>query len=185
MTGLEAAFEGALDCLETEGLTYAVIGALARNAWARPRASTDVDFAVALGAGGATRLRDALESRGFTFVREHTVEPADDLPDLLFLRAPDGVRVDFLVAKTEFEEAALSRAHEARVGDRLCRVVSPEDLVVYKVVAGRTRDLADVEEVVQARIAAGEAFDWAHVEKWVADFGYEDRLARVRARLGV
>lgn len=86
---LEAAFAGAVDCLEEMGARYAVIGALARNAWARPRASTDVDFAIGLDASGLEQLRAGLEARGFTFVRAHVVDPEDPLPDMLFMRAPD------------------------------------------------------------------------------------------------
>lgn len=180
---LEQALRRTVDRLEAESVPYALIGALARNAWARPRASTDVDFALAASPQQLTALREALVQDGFTLLRTHVIDAQDELPDILFLRSPEGVRVDLLVAKTPFEQEAVSRRVTTRVAGATCWVVTPEDLVVYKLVAGRTRDLADAEEVARERAAAGEPLDWSHIARWTAEFGYEDRLERLRAKL--
>jgi hypothetical protein len=62
-------------------------------------------------------------------------------------------------------------------------VVTPEDLIVYKLIAGRPRDFADAEEIARARRVAGTALDWSYVENWCIAWGIEDRLATLRRLL--
>lgn len=183
---LEQLIRSIVETFDREGIPYAIVGAYARNAWARPRATTDADFAVELDAGRLARLLAAADALDLTVRKTRTEVPEDPVPDLLLLvsRRDPALRVDFLVAKTQFERSAVARAQATTLAGVPCRVADPDDLVVYKIVAGRTQDFADVEEVVRARRAAGRPIDWTHVERWAADFGLEQRVADLRQRLG-
>lgn len=189
MTGasdLEQPVRAIVEALDRDGIPYAMVGAYARNAWARPRATTDADFAVELDAIRLARLLHATATFGLAVRKTRTDLPEDPVPDLLLLASPSDptLRVDFLVAKTPFEQSAVARARTTTLAGVTCRVADPDDLVVYKIVAGRMQDLADVEEVVHARRAAGQPIDWAHVERWAAEFGARQRVADMRRRLG-
>ena len=85
-----------------------------------------------------------------------------------------------LVAKTPFEREAVDHAVIHDIGKR-CRVVRPEHLVVYKLIAGRPRDLADAEEVMRTRELAGETLGFGLIERWAREWGVEERLKRLRA----
>jgi hypothetical protein len=150
-----------------------LVGALARAVWARPRASTDVDFAVAYDPERLPLLYEALTRARFERTMElRAASEKDELPEL---------SVDFLVTHTPFEQEALSRRVSAIVGPVHTFVVSPEDLIVYKLLAGRPKDWDDMADVVATRAAAGQQLDWAYIQRWAEAWGVEERLERLRA----
>jgi hypothetical protein len=81
---------------------------------------------------------------------------------VVLLTAPNGVPVDISPAGLPFEENAICRAtlFEYAPGCAL-RTCSAEDLVVFKLFAFRSQDLADVESVVSLR---GDSLDWRYIE---------------------
>lgn len=101
---------------------------------------------------------------------------AGEPPELRIFRTSYGVRLE---AHTELERAGLARR---RVGVSAAEawVFTPEDLIVYKLIAGRPRDLDDIADVVAARTGAGEGLDWEHIERWAEAWDVADRLAAVR-----
>lgn len=166
------------------GVAYAIIGGCARNAYAEPRATKDVDLVADASPEGYERLRAALAARGFQRASavDHGPEP---VPDAVFYRDAIGRRIDVLFAHTTFERDALASARPLAVAGAEVPVVGPEMLVVYKLIAGRTQDVADVEAVVRTLRAGGRAIDWSVVERWCAEWEVLDRLRAVRASLGV
>ncbi|HEV8324995.1 MAG TPA: nucleotidyl transferase AbiEii/AbiGii toxin family protein [Myxococcota bacterium] len=163
--------------------TFAIVGAVARNAWAPPRATTDLDLALAATTEATAAAEAALVALGYRCVRRNQTDSADDLPDLLIFRRddPDLRQVDLLIAKTPFEEQVLRRAALFPIGNRPIPVATAEDLLVYKLLAGRPRDWEDVRAIVRTRARAGATLDWAHVEHWCAFWGVSERLASLRA----
>lgn len=177
-----ALLAAAVQACEEVGAGYALIGALARNVWAPPRATADVDLAVAVEAASYASLLAALERRGVALKRTVVADPGASVPDVVLLESATGVvrRLDLLVAKTAFEREAIATATVQDVGVR-CRVVQPEHLVVYKLIAGRPRDLADAEEVVRTRALAGTPVDFGVVDRWAGEWGLADLMQRLRA----
>jgi predicted nucleotidyltransferase len=166
--------------------SFAIIGAVARNAWAPPRATTDLDLAVLADASLLARIEVALRGLGYLSVRQHRADPADALPDIEIFRSEEAEprQVDLLIAKTPFEEDVLRRASFTEVGTLRAPVASAEDLIVYKLLADRPRDREDVTAVLRTQARAGTPFDWGHVERWARFWRIEDRLLRLRAQLG-
>lgn len=160
----------------------ALIGAFARNAWAPPRATTDLDLAVAADPEVVARVEAVLAPLGFRTVRRQQVEAADDVPDIVVLRRDEGDprQVDLLVAKSAFEASALGRAVPIAIGDASIPTVTAEDLIVYKLLASRPRDLEDVRAVLATQERAGRALDWSYIERWAQFWGIEDRLVGLR-----
>jgi hypothetical protein len=66
-----------------------------------------------------------------------------------------------------FEKTALDRAEPIRIGDVQIPVALVDDLVVYKAVAWRDRDKADIERLL---IAHSDQVDLAYVRSTVAEF---------------
>ncbi len=59
--------------------------------------------------------------------------------------------LDVVLAGPGLEEQFLDRVIVVQVGDFMVPVISPEDLVVTKVLAGREKDVGDIRGVLQAR----------------------------------
>ena len=120
-----------VDACAEVGVECAVIGAVARNAWAPPRATTDIDFAISVGAEGYGALVVALDQRGLAVKRTISSEPDAAVPDILLVEAASGIvrRIDLLIAKTPFEREAIAQAVPKDIGAQ-CRVVRPDHLIV-------------------------------------------------------
>ncbi len=107
-----------------------------------------------------------------------------EVPDLVLYRDAAGRRIDVLFAHTDFERSALSRRRTLTpFGETTAQVVSVEDLVVYKLIADRPQDRADIAAVVEAQQVRGEPIDWAYVERWCDAWEVRDRLSALRAEL--
>lgn len=164
---------------------WAIIGAVARNAWAPPRATTDLDLAVMADHATLVAVAGALESLGYSRVREQRVEAGDPLPDILVFRADDSElrQGDLLVAKTSFEDDVLRRAETVTLEDIRLPVASPEGIVVYKLLADRPRDREDIRAILSTQVRTARPFDWSYVERWSEFWQIRDRLDRIRADL--
>ena len=77
----------------------------------------------------------------------------------------------------------IARAERVAIGPCDIPVVSPEDLVVYRLLADRPRDREDVRAVLRTQARTARAFDWGHVERWAGFWQIGDRLDRLRASL--
>jgi hypothetical protein len=162
-------------CVETR-IRYAVIGAVARNAWAAPRATADLDIAAIVPDPPACqRLIAALATRGIVVRRLTAGE--DEVPDLLRVERATGIvrRLDILPAKTPFEIEAVTQAVSADLGGPT-RVVRPEHLIVYKLIAGRPQDLEDIVEVIRTRALDHSPIDDELVRRWATVWHVVERL---------
>jgi predicted nucleotidyltransferase len=171
--------------LESCNVKFALIGGCARNVYAPPRATRDVDLSVALDATQLQAVEQAFAHHQFVPATTVSADPADAVPDLILFQSPTSERIDLLIVKTEFEESALQRAQRTPAyGLPQLPVVTAEDLIVFKLLASRPRDLADTEEVARSQERAGRALDWLYIEKHCTDWGVDAQLAALRKRLG-
>jgi len=131
-----------------------VFGAQASIIWGRPRLTADVDITVRLEPEEPERLVRALEATGFSlrvsdagdFVRRTRVLP--------FMHADSGLPVDIVLAGPGLEELFLSRAVAVPMGGVVVPVISAEDLIATKILAGRPKDLDDVRGILHERLLA-------------------------------
>jgi len=148
---------------------YAVIGAVARNAWAPPRATTDLDIAVFVTVDVYESLIRELAAYGFEPQQAVTATPDDVLPDVVLLRRSTGTvrRLDLLVAKSAFEMEAIDQAVVVDIGIP-CRVVRPEHLIVYKLIAGRPAIWATRRTLQEPDKSPGtpSTFRWCASGRW-------------------
>jgi hypothetical protein len=96
-------------------------------------------------------------------------EPGSAEPYLLLVRGK-GIRVDVMAAQTEFQRSALDRAVDG--------VITVEDVIVFKLLAWRPRDRADIASI----LVAGHDLDEAYIEHWAGEWQVTERW--VQAKLG-
>jgi predicted nucleotidyltransferase len=159
---LAAAARDVMDVLDKAGLSGCLIGGLVVQRWGQPRATTDVDFSVLAPYGDEHPVLDVLLQH---FAPRRSDARAFALANrVLLLITSSGVSVDVGLAAFEFEFEALERASlwEAIPGVQL-RTCAAEHLIVYKLVAARLHDLADVEGIVRRQ--AGR-LDVECVRRW-------------------
>lgn len=127
-----------------------VFGAQASVYYGRPRMTADVDVTVSVRGDQVAGLVRAMKDAGFAprvddvdaFVARARVIP--------FLHLRTRMPLDLVLAADEYEAQFLKRARRVDVGGVRIPMISPEDLIVTKVIAGRPHDLEDVKGVVDA-----------------------------------
>ena len=189
MSVLDTAVEIAsfLDELE---IPYAVIGGLAVQYWGEPRTTMDVDIVVLVSPDRTEAFLKAAVRR-FKPRLQDAVSFAQT-NRMLLLSDADGAPVDISLGIPGYEEEVLRRAVTVTLPDnRVVRLISPEDLIVHKCIAGRPRDKEDVERVlVRQRLSV----DTGYIRQWLGEFAdlmedhdvisiFESALERASAEL--
>ncbi|HUI25258.1 MAG TPA: nucleotidyltransferase family protein [Candidatus Kryptonia bacterium] len=165
------------DALERHGLPYAIGGAIALGFYAVPRATVDVDVNIFVPpADQLRRALTALADAGFDADEDEPHVQARANSEGQFRGSVRGLRVDvFVPAFSHYAQLASRRRQVTLMGSPLW-ILSPEDLVVLKMMFFRRKDLADVEAVLRDQ---GASLDRKFVRRQLIELaGSEDeRLA--------
>lgn len=134
------------------GVGWYVFGAQAVLHWGRPRFTEDVDVTVHLGSVDTSSLLACLERRGFNLREEGTAAFIAETRVVPLVFASSGWALDVVLAGQGLEEAFFQRSVSIELAPGLAvRLISAEDLVVTKILAGRPKDLDDVDGVLRAQ----------------------------------
>ena len=147
---LLAALAGALSRLHAR---WYVFGAQAVVLWGRPRLTADIDVTVRMDPEDPEQLVRTLESSGFSLRIGHTPEFVRRTRVLPFVHTASGLPVDVVLAGPGLEELFLSRAVPVRMGTLTVPVISPEDLIATKILAGRPKDIEDIRSILRERLS--------------------------------
>jgi len=135
-----------LSALSDEGAEYLVVGAHALAAHGVPRATGDLDLWVRPTSENARRVWRALETFGAP-LHDLTLEDLSR-PDVVFQIGVVPRRIDLLTSITgvSFQEAWDNRSF-VEISEIDIPVLGRAELVRNKRAVGRTRDLADIEDL--------------------------------------
>lgn len=165
MNPLKAAAEVAR-FLDMRRVPYFVIGGIALQYWGEPRLTRDVDITVLV---ASERLESFVEEVLLTFAprlpqaREFALQNR-----VLLVQTEEGVPADISLGIPGYEEHALKRAIIMEIPEAgSLRIASAEDLIIHKCVAGRARDVEDVESIL---IRQRLNLDTSYIRKWLEEF---------------
>lgn len=168
--------------LERHRLAYAVAGGLAVTVWGEPRATFDVDVFVAAEGGRVESLCAAIRQEpAFLLEPEtltlppYTVIVRAHLPDRPSAE-PGLILVDFIVLETALGSSLLSRRVSVDLGGHPIWICSAEDLILLKLLAGRSKDLQDAKGVLALR---QDRLDFAYLQDWVQRLGCQQNWTQV------
>ncbi len=150
------------EVLEALSIHWALFGAVAANRYRREvRLTGDVDLLLADHGEGLAVLERSLAKAGWA-TRHATPDGS-----MLRLRHPRFGAADLVLAETEYQRVALERARaEADTAGHLVRYLAPEDVILHKLIAGRPRDLDDIENILDAAPELDEGYLSGWVEAW-------------------
>lgn len=117
-----------------------------------PRTTGDADVIGFLAEDGPGRLIEEALEAGFEIDAETERRRLGETGTLRFRRPP--FQLDVIAASLPFEEEAFRRATVHRMFGRAVRFPSPEDLIIFKILAGREKDMLDAIGVARRHAAA-------------------------------
>lgn len=158
--------------MNDRGTEYALAGGLAYGALVEPRATTDVDLLILL-----DRPDRETVATLFSSVFESVIPHSDPMVfkrlsiwRVVGMREGREVIVDLLLAQSDFLKSALERKRTVDFQGLALPIVTLEDLIILKAIAGRLQDRADIEKIMQRPELR---VDWDYVREWQVKLGLD------------
>ena len=145
-----------------------IIGGVAVIALGVPRLTVDIDATVAASRVDVALLASVMRRHGITPRIPEAETFARARQVFLAVHEESGTPVDISLAWLSFEEEALREATICEYAGVRIRVPRPEDLVIYKLVANRPRDIDDAEGI----LALYSSIDIDRVRRIVGEFAH-------------
>jgi hypothetical protein len=147
---------------EEQQWRFCFIGGLAVQKWSEPRVTDDVDLTLMTGFGSEESFIDLLLAQDWLEPRIPNARDFAIRSRVLLLRTRAGVGIDIALGAFPFEQQATERALKVELLPNCAlRLCTFEDLIVFKVFAGRPQDWRDVEMALVRRDR--DAIDWTHI----------------------
>ena len=169
--------------LDQLGFPLALMGGLALSIWKHVRATRDIDLLISLGQADVEFVLAELSRAG---IRTKHQPPVLDLHSVriiqLLYEPPESftdLQIDLLLVESEYHERALARrvsAHVAEI-DLDIQVLSCEDLVLHKLIAGRIIDKADAVALLRAN---RKTLDLGYLSSWVSRLQLDSEWFEIR-----
>jgi predicted nucleotidyltransferase len=150
--------------LGTFDIPYVLIGGYAVAAWGSVRATKDVDFLAAIPYNMVNQVLDQLKSHGFT-VEYRAADIGDPVMGVIKLEFQVGNElesVELLLGIKKMPDKIYLRAEKINILGLEIPVISPEDLIVLKLLAGSPLDILDAKNIYRI---VEERMDMAYLEK--------------------
>lgn len=152
--------------LDRLGCRWVIAGAVAASRYRLvPRVTTDLDILTTWD----RRIPEVFGALGYSVILvPHSANP----PDLVVLSA-GGHRIELILAAVEYQMTAIERGQKDHF-------LTPEDVIIHKLIAWRPRDRDDIASI----LAAGVPLDIDYIEYWASEWDVLDRWHTATRRLG-
>ncbi|OGB87129.1 hypothetical protein A3H38_00540 [candidate division WOR-1 bacterium RIFCSPLOWO2_02_FULL_46_20] len=127
-------------------ISYMLVGGFAVAYWGYPRQSMDIDLVVDLKKDNIDGFLIKADKMGFVYNKSE-VEEIVRIGNRFVLELDD-FRIDCWLPKSWFEKYTFGQRKNRKVFGQRIYIISPEDLILSKILAGRSRDFEDIKTVV-------------------------------------
>ena len=155
---------------ERLALSYAILGGLAVRVHGIPRPTYDVDFEITVTDQQLIDFFEASEKIGYEVAAPYRKGWRDVVGGMPLVKLKTYVEigrtidVDVFVNDTPFQASMMERRLPVAFDDQHLWFVTPEDLILMKLLANRPRDQGDVADVIFVQGQLDESYmrHWAH-----------------------
>jgi hypothetical protein len=168
--------------LEPLNIPMAVMGGLALAHWGHVRATQDVDLLLGIKEGDVPRILPHLSSAEIRTRFEPPTRSLGQLQILQLLYEPPGsfleLQIDLLLGDSAYHQETLSRRLAASLPsiDVKIAILTCEDLILHKLLAGRIIDRVDAGALL--RLNRG-TLDFGYFKRWARFLGVQDQLLQI------
>ena len=84
------------------------------------------------------------------------------------------IEVDIFIVATPFQRTSFARRTKVELSGRTVTVLTPEDLILYKLIASRLEDLSAIQSI----LIINPSLDRAYLADWAKKLGVDERLSQ-------
>ena len=170
--------------LKKEKVPYMLIGGIAVALWGEPRATQDIDIdiVVLMGKNRVFGFLKEAKKYGFSYQKEEVNNLLKANLLRLVWQKDFFLMVDLIISDTKYQEIALKRRKREKIIGEYFWFVSPEDLVLHKLIAGRAIDIKDARSIFGRE---KERLDVTYLNKWAKEWEVEKKLFSLKRNLRV
>lgn len=182
MTDLSRALKDLVELFERFGAQYVVMGGIAVRVYGIPRPTHDVDFTAAIDRDRLNEFYQAVRDAGYTVPEQYESGWVDEVAGMPLVKLriyleDHGVDVDIFLAESDYQKQLLKRRRREELDGLSINFVSPEDLILLKLLASRPRDIADIGDVL---FTQGQ-LDEPYMLHWAEQLGIKEALETILA----
>jgi hypothetical protein len=182
MTELDRALRDIVSLFERREIPYVLMGGLTVRVYGIPRPTYDIDFTLAIPRPSLPEFYRTLQELGYTVPEAYLTGRLDSVAGMpvvkiRFFGIESGVDVDFFLAESEYQHQVLSRRKREKIDDFDVWIVSPEDLILLKLISRRPRDIADIGDIL---FTQGQ-LDNTYMRSWANKLGIGEHLEQALA----
>lgn len=168
--------------LEKQRTPYMLIGGIAVALWGEPRATQDIDIVVLISKDRAFDFLEEAKKYGFSYRKEETKHLLKANLLRLIWQKDFFLMVDLIIPDTEYQRIALKRRKRKKIGGEYLWFVSPEDLILHKLIAGRAIDIRDAQTIFRRE---KEHLNLTYLSKWAKEWEVEGKLSSLGRKFAI
>jgi predicted nucleotidyltransferase len=153
-------------CLDKHHIPYMVIGGQAVLLYGEPRLTKDIDITLGVGIDRLGDMKSLVKQLSLKYLTQDVDTFVKDTMVLPVIEEKTGIRVDFIFSFSPYEKQAIERARSVRFGKTAVKFASLEDVVIHKIIAGRPRDIEDIQSI----LLKNPEYDSHYIKTWLAEF---------------
>ncbi|MDA8146968.1 MAG: nucleotidyltransferase family protein [Thermaerobacter sp.] len=166
--------------LDAESIPYMLAGSFAMLYYALPRMTRDIDIVVQIDQKDAERIYE-LFCKDYYVSLEAIREAIHTYRVFNIIHEAAAIKIDFFVIPQEgFFISEFARRTKVNLLGKAISLISPEDLVISKLMwardAGSAQQMADVANL----LVSLPDLDWSYMDAWVAQLGLDEWYEKCR-----
>lgn len=176
----------AIDILESQQLTYMLVGSYASASYGEPRYTHDIDIVIEIGLTAVERLCGEFPAPQYYVSLPAAREAVAGRGQFNVIDTMSGNKIDFMIARNDAwgQSQVARRIRKPILPDRQMFVAAPEDAIIGKLwyyqEGGSEKHLRDIAGMMQV---SGDKIDTAYIGHWTKELGLTDAWQAVLERL--
>lgn len=167
--------------LDTANISYMLTGSFATNFYAIPRMTRDMDIVVKILESDVERLVRIFQEKDFYLSKDSILEAVRSKTMFNMIHNDSVFKIDFIVCKdSAYSQVEFQRKRKILLDDMWIWIVSPEDLVIAKLLWAKDslseRQLRDVENLLSSH----NNLDEKYIDMWIQTLGLDFVYRKVK-----
>lgn len=182
MAQLELLIKKTVILLEKEKILYMLVGGMAANYYGFPRPTFDIDIAFILEKDEKIKKFIAgLKKMGFDIHLEDVVSILQITNRIMVRSSKIPYRIDFWCPKSEYDMVSFKRRIRQNFLNMKVWMISPEDLILSKVMIDRARDEEDIIGIIKREKGR---LSWKYIWHWAKALNKYKEIKKIKMDAG-